>query len=98
MEFVIQNLFIIFFVRYYAIFMNKILILVILDEVFDVAVNLLRSSPTFGKWTGIQLSAESKKQFWIQPGFRHGFVVRSEVVEFLYLERFRFRFRGCLLE
>ena len=61
------------------------LVRVILGEVFDVAVDLRRSSPTFGKWTGIQLSAESKKQFWIPPGFGHGFVVLSEVAEFLYL-------------
>ncbi len=61
------------------------LVRVILGEVFDVAIDLRQSSPTFGKWTGIQLSAESKKQFWIPPGFGHGFVVLSEVAEFLYL-------------
>jgi len=52
--------------------------------VFDVAVDLRKSSPTFGKWEGIELSAENKRQFWIPPGFAHGFVVTSENAEFLY--------------
>ena len=54
-------------------------------EVFDVAVDLREGSPTFGKWTGIRLSAENKKQFWIPEGFGHGFVVLSDTAEFLYL-------------
>ena len=53
-------------------------------EVFDVAVDLRRSSPTFGQWVGEVLSAENKRQFWIPAGFAHGFVVRSETAEFLY--------------
>lgn len=53
-------------------------------EVFDVAVDLRKSSPTFGKWVGTYLSAENYKQFWIPPGFAHGFVVVSETAEFLY--------------
>jgi dTDP-4-dehydrorhamnose 3,5-epimerase len=53
-------------------------------EVFDVAVDLRRSSPTFGKWTGVTLSAENKRQLWIPPGFGHGFLVVSETAEFLY--------------
>lgn len=61
------------------------LVRVIAGEVFDVAIDLRKSSPTFGQWTGIRLSAENKKQFWIPPGFGHGFVVLSEVAEFLYL-------------
>lgn len=61
------------------------LVRVIAGEVFDVAVDLRRSSPTFGKWTGIHLTAENKKQFWVPEGFGHGFVVLSEVAEFLYL-------------
>ncbi|NLZ18161.1 MAG: dTDP-4-dehydrorhamnose 3,5-epimerase [Desulfobulbaceae bacterium] len=61
------------------------LVRVISGEVFDVAVDLRRSSPTFGKWTGIHLSAENKKQFWVPEGFGHGFVVLSEAAEFLYL-------------
>ena len=55
-----------------------------LGEVFDVAVDLRRSSPTFGKWVGEHLSAENKRQMWIPEGFAHGFVVLSEVAEFLY--------------
>ena len=53
-------------------------------EVFDVSVDLRRSSPTFGKWTGVVLSGENKRQLWIPPGFGHGFMVTSEYAEFLY--------------
>ena len=53
-------------------------------EVFDVAVDLRRSSPTFGKFAGIVLSAENKKQLWIPEGFAHGYLVLSEVAEVLY--------------
>lgn len=53
-------------------------------EVYDVAVDLRRSSPTFGKWVGVLLSAENKRQLWIPEGFAHGFVVLSETAEFLY--------------
>lgn len=53
-------------------------------EVFDVAVDIRRSSPTFGKWIGIVLSAANKKQLWIPPGFAHGFVTLSDTAEFLY--------------
>jgi dTDP-4-dehydrorhamnose 3,5-epimerase len=53
-------------------------------EVFDVAVDLRRSSPTFGKWEGVLLSSESHRQLWIPPGFAHGFVVLSESAQFLY--------------
>ena len=52
--------------------------------VFDVAVDLRRSSPSFGKWVGVELSAENKKQLWVPPGFAHGFVVTSDSAEFLY--------------
>jgi dTDP-4-dehydrorhamnose 3,5-epimerase len=52
--------------------------------VFDVAVDLRQSSKTFGKWVGIELSAENKKQLWVPPGFGHGFLVLSETAEFLY--------------
>ena len=52
--------------------------------VFDVAVDLRRSSPAFGKWVGTELSAQNKRQLWIPPGFAHGFVVTSESAEFLY--------------
>lgn len=53
-------------------------------EVFDVAVDLRMSSPTFGKWEGAYLSAENKRQMWIPPGFAHGFLVISDFAEFLY--------------
>ena len=53
-------------------------------EVFDVAVDLRKNSPTFGQWEGIHLSAENKRQFWVPAGFAHGFVVLSDYAEFLY--------------
>ena len=53
-------------------------------EVFDVAVDLRRSSPNFGKWVGVVLSAENHRQLWVPPGFAHGFVVTSDSAEFLY--------------
>lgn len=53
-------------------------------EVFDVAVDLRRSSPTFGRWVGRRLSAANRHMLWIPPGFAHGFLVLSEQVEFLY--------------
>ena len=52
--------------------------------VFDVAVDLRKSSPTFGRWEGMELSAENKRQLWIPPGFAHGFIVTSASAEFLY--------------
>lgn len=60
------------------------LVRVVVGEVFDVAVDLRRSSPTFGKWVGMTLSAENKHMAWIPPGFAHGFYVTSEHAEFLY--------------
>jgi dTDP-4-dehydrorhamnose 3,5-epimerase len=53
-------------------------------EVFDVAVDIRKSSPTFGQWVGEILSAENKRQFWIPVGFAHGFLVLSDTAEFLY--------------
>lgn len=52
--------------------------------VFDVAVDLRRSSSNFGQWVGVELSAENKRQLWVPPGFAHGFVVTSQSAEFLY--------------
>jgi dTDP-4-dehydrorhamnose 3,5-epimerase len=52
--------------------------------VFDVAVDLRKSSATFGQWYGVELSADNKRQLWIPPGFAHGFMVTSEHAEFLY--------------
>lgn len=60
------------------------LVRVTAGEVYDVAVDLRRSSPTFGKWVGTLLSAENKRQLWVPAGFAHGFLVLSEFAEFLY--------------
>ncbi|HIJ81999.1 MAG TPA: dTDP-4-dehydrorhamnose 3,5-epimerase [Desulfuromonadales bacterium] len=61
------------------------LVRVVSGEVFDVAVDIRRSSPCFGKWFGTLLTAENKRQMWVPAGFAHGFYVTSEVAEFLYL-------------
>ncbi len=60
------------------------LVRVVKGEVFDVAVDLRKSSPDFGQWASEILSAENKKQIWIPPGFAHGFLVLSETAEFEY--------------
>ena len=60
------------------------LVRVVAGEVFDVAVDIRKNSPTFGHWVGAVLSAENKHQMWIPEGFAHGFVVTSESAEFLY--------------
>lgn len=57
---------------------------VVVGEVFDVAVDLRKSSPSFGQWVGSSLSAENKRMAWIPPGFAHGFCVISDVAEVLY--------------
>ncbi|MFC5694269.1 dTDP-4-dehydrorhamnose 3,5-epimerase [Pseudomonas sp. GCM10022186] len=61
------------------------LVRVVQGEVFDVAVDIRRSSPTFGRWVGARLSAENKLQMWVPEGFAHGFLVLSETAEFLYM-------------
>ncbi len=60
------------------------LVRVVSGAVWDVAVDLRRSSPHFGKWTGVELSEQNRKQLWIPPGFGHAFLVLSETADFLY--------------
>jgi dTDP-4-dehydrorhamnose 3,5-epimerase len=60
------------------------LVRVVAGEIFDVAVDIRRSSPTFGKWVGMHLSVENRRQFWVPPGFAHGFFVVSEWAEVVY--------------
>ena len=60
------------------------LVRVVRGAVFDVAVDIRRSSPTFGQWVGCELSEDNHRQFWVPPGFAHGFVVLSDSAEFLY--------------
>ena len=60
------------------------LVRVTAGEVFDVAVDIRKSSPMFGKWVGIHLTAENKRMMWVPPGFAHGFLVLSDYAEFLY--------------
>lgn len=60
------------------------LVRVVSGSVFDVAVDMRRSSPTYGRWFGAELTAQNKRQLWVPPGFAHGFVVTSDTADFLY--------------
>lgn len=60
------------------------LVRVVRGAVFDVAVDIRRNSPTFGQWVGCELSEDNHRQFWVPPGFAHGFVVLSDSADFLY--------------
>jgi dTDP-4-dehydrorhamnose 3,5-epimerase len=60
------------------------LVRVVRGEVYDVAVDIRQDSPTFGQWEGVILSEENKRQFWVPPGFAHGFLVLSETADFEY--------------
>lgn len=60
------------------------LVRVVAGSVYDVAVDLRQSSPTFGQWAGVELSAENRRMFWVPPGCAHGFLVLSESADFLY--------------
>lgn len=75
------------------------LVRVVRGEVFDVAVDIRKSSPTYGKWVGVILSEENKTQFWIPPGLAHGFVVLSEIADFEYkcTDYYNPKVEGCLL-
>lgn len=60
------------------------LVRAVVGSVFDVAVDIRKQSPNFGRWVGVELSAENKKMMWVPPGFAHGFLVLSDFAEFLY--------------
>ncbi|EIY5100827.1 MAG: dTDP-4-dehydrorhamnose 3,5-epimerase [Klebsiella sp.] len=75
------------------------LVRVVRGEVFDVAVDIRPNSPTYGKWEGVILSEENKKQFWIPPGLAHGFIVLSDIADFEYkcTDYYNPTGEGCLL-
>lgn len=75
------------------------LVRVVRGEVFDVAVDIRRASPTYGEWEGVLLSEENKMQFWIPPGLAHGFVVLSDIADFEYkcTDYYNPAHEGCLL-
>lgn len=75
------------------------LVRVVRGAVFDVAVDIRKGSPTFGKWVGVELSEENHRQLWVPPGFAHGFLVLSEVADFLYktTDYYASEYERCIL-
>lgn len=75
------------------------LVRVVAGAVFDVAVDIRKSSPNFGKWVGVELTEENHRQLWVPPGFAHGFLVLSESADFLYktTDYYAPEFERCLL-
>ena len=75
------------------------LVRVVHGEVFDVAVDIRKKSPTYGQWVGENLSAENKKMLWVPPGFAHGFLVLSDMAEFLYktTDYYAPQFERCII-
>lgn len=75
------------------------LVRVVVGEVYDVAVDIRKDSKTFGQWEGVLLSAENKKQFWVPPGFAHGFAVISDTAEVEYkcTDYYDASDQGCIL-
>ncbi|MFO7646044.1 MAG: dTDP-4-dehydrorhamnose 3,5-epimerase [Desulfosarcina sp.] len=75
------------------------LVRVIRGAVFDVAVDIRKTSPTFGRWVGVELTEKNHRQFWIPPGFAHGFLVLSDSADFLYktTEYYAPEFERCIL-
>jgi dTDP-4-dehydrorhamnose 3,5-epimerase len=75
------------------------LVRVVQGEVFDIAVDIRKSSPTFGQWVGEMLSADNKRQLWVPQGFAHGFVVLSDTAEFLYktTDYYAPQFERCII-
>jgi dTDP-4-dehydrorhamnose 3,5-epimerase len=84
--------------HYQSVFPQGKLVRVVAGEVFDVAVDIRKHSPTFGQWVGEILSASNYRQLWIPPGLAHGFLVLSDSAEFLYktTERYAPEFERCL--
>jgi dTDP-4-dehydrorhamnose 3,5-epimerase len=72
---------------------------VVRGSVFDVAVDIRKSSPNFGRWVGVELTEENNRQLWVPPGFAHGFLVTSESADFLYktTDYYAPKFERCIL-
>ena len=70
--------------HYQAVLPQGKLVRVVRGSVFDVAVDIRKTSPTFGQWVGVELSESNQRQLWVPPGLAHGFLVTSETADFLY--------------